>query len=66
MTKTTVYLSSDSQTFNLRAFTGAIEHAAMWNTITNVLRMANVMLECYYCVDDGYYIDSEGYYYRVK
>lgn len=71
MYKTSVYLTRDTSDFNLRAFTGAVPKASMWNTITNVLRSMDVAIECYYCSydvngDEGYYTTSDGYYYATK
>ena len=70
MNKTSIYLTRDTSDFTLRAFTGAVPKASMWNTITNVLRTMNVAIECYYCTfgddSDGYYMTPDGYYYGTK
>lgn len=38
----------------------------MWNTVTNLIRLVKIILQCYYCSDQQYYITSDGYYYIVK
>lgn len=53
---TTVYLNRQNGVSGLRFFTGAVAHAAMWNTITNVLRTMSDFIYLCLATSDGEYL----------
>ena len=65
----TIYSSSTPLGHVVRFGTGSYQGAAMWNTITNLLRIVNAVFECYYCAmgdgTDGFYETADGELYQV-
>lgn len=63
----TIYSSPNPLGHIVRSGTGTYQQrAAMWNTVTNLLRIVKIILQCYYCKDQQYYITSDGHYYIIK
>ena len=62
----TIYSRRSAGGITIRSGSGYYESAAMWNTVTNLLRIAHAILTALATSEGEYYITADGCYYIVK
>lgn len=66
-TQVTIYSSTTTSGHIVRCGSGTYQpRAAMWNTVTNLLRIMNAIITALGTAEDEYYITSDDCYYIVK
>lgn len=66
MNQVTIYSSQTPNGHIVRSGNGSYPNAAMWNTVTNLLRIMNAILTALATSEQEYYITADNRFYIVK
>lgn len=63
----TIYKGSNiGKGVSINMLAGDLKSVSMWNTITNIIRLANYVFLCYLCTDAIIYKTADGKIYGLK
>ena len=66
MNQVTVYAKRTTSAHIIKSGNGSYKNAAMWNTVTNLLRVVRAIITALGTSEEEYYITADDCYYIVK